>query len=169
MSLAPAHPEARRGALLNSSSNALNAAAIERLKLVDSPRLFHKLRLLRELFADQLAYIANHAEDQVLCFDMSFLPVIKAIWKQCTTVKHWVALCEADALPADSPQREFAEIAKREVERGRFRVYSRVVETPVEESVRLREERVEVLDRAQLPGGDRDLFDFASLTAAPAT
>src|SRR5512134_3655663 len=54
------------------------------------------------LAPDQVAWIANHAEDQVLCFDMSFLPVIKAIWPQCTTVKHWIALCEADALPADT-------------------------------------------------------------------
>jgi fatty-acyl-CoA synthase len=38
----------------------------------------------------------------VLCFDMTFLPIVKAIWSQCTTVKHWVALCDAAALPADT-------------------------------------------------------------------
>jgi 3-(methylthio)propionyl---CoA ligase len=38
----------------------------------------------------------------VLCFDMTFLPLIKAVWSQCKTVKHWIALCEADALPADT-------------------------------------------------------------------
>ena len=54
------------------------------------------------LAPDQVAWIANHAEDQVLCFDMTFLPIIRAIWKQCTTVKHWIALCDADALPADT-------------------------------------------------------------------
>jgi len=49
-----------------------------------------------------VAWIANHAEDQVLCFDMTFLPIVKAIASHCKTVKHWVALCDADKLPADS-------------------------------------------------------------------
>ncbi len=65
-----------------------------------SGRVVHTIN--PRLAPDQVAWIANHAEDQVLCFDMSFLPVIKAIWSQCKTVKHWIALCEADALPADS-------------------------------------------------------------------
>jgi acyl-CoA synthetase (AMP-forming)/AMP-acid ligase II len=54
------------------------------------------------LLPEQVAWIANHAEDQVMCFDMSFLPIVKAIWAKCTTVKHWIALCDADKLPADS-------------------------------------------------------------------
>jgi acyl-CoA synthetase (AMP-forming)/AMP-acid ligase II len=54
------------------------------------------------LHPDQIAWIANHAEDQVLCFDMSFLPIVKAVHSRCTTVKHYVALCDADKLPADS-------------------------------------------------------------------
>jgi fatty-acyl-CoA synthase len=33
---------------------------------------------------------------------MTFLPIIKAVWSKCTTVRHWIALCEADALPADT-------------------------------------------------------------------
>jgi len=65
-----------------------------------SGRVVHTIN--PRLAPEQVAWIANHAEDQVLCFDMSFLPVIKAIWTQCKTVKHWVALCEADALPTDS-------------------------------------------------------------------
>ena len=65
-----------------------------------SGRVLHTLN--PRLAPDQVVWIANHAEDQVLCFDMTFLPLIKAIWKQCGTVKHWVALCEADALPADT-------------------------------------------------------------------
>jgi acyl-CoA synthetase (AMP-forming)/AMP-acid ligase II len=65
-----------------------------------SGRVVHTLN--PRLAPEQVAWIANHAEDQVLCFDMSFLPVIKAIWKQCSTVRHWIALCEADALPADT-------------------------------------------------------------------
>jgi 3-(methylthio)propionyl---CoA ligase len=65
-----------------------------------SGRVVHTIN--PRLAPDQVAWIANHAEDQVLCFDMTFLPIIKAIWSQCTTVKHWIALCDADALPADT-------------------------------------------------------------------
>jgi 3-(methylthio)propionyl---CoA ligase len=65
-----------------------------------SGRVVHTIN--PRLAPDQVAWIANHAEDQVLCFDMTFLPIIKAIWPQCKTVKHWVALCDADALPADT-------------------------------------------------------------------
>ncbi len=65
-----------------------------------SGRVLHTLN--PRLHPEQIAWIANHAEDQVLCFDMTFLPIIKAIHKHLTTVKHFVALCEADQLPADS-------------------------------------------------------------------
>jgi acyl-CoA synthetase (AMP-forming)/AMP-acid ligase II len=65
-----------------------------------SGRVVHTIN--PRLVPDQVAWIANHAEDQVLCFDMSFLPIVKAIWSKCSTVKHWVALCDADALPADT-------------------------------------------------------------------
>jgi fatty-acyl-CoA synthase len=65
-----------------------------------SGRVIHTIN--PRLAPDQVAWIANHAEDKVLCFDMTFLPIIKAIWSKCTTVKHWIALCDAAALPADS-------------------------------------------------------------------
>ncbi|NBU24075.1 MAG: fatty-acid--CoA ligase [Gammaproteobacteria bacterium] len=51
---------------------------------------------------EQVVWIVNDAEDRVFCFDMTFLPLVKAIAAKCPTVKHWVALCEADALPADT-------------------------------------------------------------------
>ncbi|HNJ46780.1 MAG TPA: long-chain-fatty-acid--CoA ligase, partial [Ottowia sp.] len=51
---------------------------------------------------EQLVWIINHAEDAVLCFDMTFLPLIQAVHAKCPSVKTWVALCEADKLPADS-------------------------------------------------------------------
>lgn len=50
----------------------------------------------------QIIWITNDAEDRVFCFDMTFLPLVKAIAAHCSSVRHWVALCEADALPADS-------------------------------------------------------------------
>ena len=65
-----------------------------------SGRVVHTLN--PRLAPEQVVWIANHAEDRVLCFDMTFLPLVKAIWRQCTTVKRWIALCDADALPADT-------------------------------------------------------------------
>jgi 3-(methylthio)propionyl---CoA ligase len=51
------------------------------------------------LHPDQVVYIADHAQDQVLCFDLTFTPIIAAVAKRLTTVKHFVALCERDKLP----------------------------------------------------------------------
>jgi len=65
-----------------------------------SGRVLHTVN--PRLHPDQIAWITNHAEDQVLCFDATFLPVIQAIHGKCLTVKHWVMLCEADKLPADT-------------------------------------------------------------------
>jgi 3-(methylthio)propionyl---CoA ligase len=65
-----------------------------------SGRVVHTIN--PRLSAEQVVWIANHAEDQVLCFDMTFLPIVKAVWPQCKTVKHWIALCDADKLPADT-------------------------------------------------------------------
>ena len=65
-----------------------------------SGRVLHTIN--PRLHPEQIAWIANHAEDQVLCFDMSFLPIIQAVHAKCTTIAHWVALCDADKLPADS-------------------------------------------------------------------
>ena len=31
------------------------------------------------LHPDQVVYIADHAEDQVLCFDLTFLPLVEAV------------------------------------------------------------------------------------------
>jgi len=63
-------------------------------------RVLHTLN--PRLHPEQLTWIVNHAEDRALCFDMSFLPLVQAVWSKCPTVKHWIALCEADKLPADS-------------------------------------------------------------------
>ena len=54
------------------------------------------------LHPDQIAWIANHAEDQILCFDLSFLPLVQAVHGKCRTVRKWIALCDADKLPVDS-------------------------------------------------------------------
>jgi acyl-CoA synthetase (AMP-forming)/AMP-acid ligase II len=65
-----------------------------------SGRVLHTIN--PRLHPEQIAWIANHAEDQVLCFDLSFLPIVQAVHAKCPTVKHWIALCDADKLPADS-------------------------------------------------------------------
>ncbi|MEI7566476.1 MAG: AMP-binding protein [Opitutaceae bacterium] len=65
-----------------------------------SGRVLHTLN--PRLHPDQVVWIANHAEDQVLCFDMNFLPLVQAVHARCTTVRHWVAMCDPDRLPADS-------------------------------------------------------------------
>ncbi|MCD6666039.1 MAG: fatty-acid--CoA ligase [Hydrogenophaga sp.] len=65
-----------------------------------SGRVLHTLN--PRLHPEQLVWIVNHADDRALCFDMTFLPLVQAVWSKCPGVKHWVALCDADKLPADS-------------------------------------------------------------------
>ena len=65
-----------------------------------SARVMHTIN--PRLHADQIAWIVNDAEDQVLAFDMTFLGSIQSIHAKCPTVKQWVALCDGDKLPADT-------------------------------------------------------------------
>jgi 3-(methylthio)propionyl---CoA ligase len=65
-----------------------------------SGRVLHTIN--PRLHPEQIAWIANHAEDQVLCFDLTFLPLVQAIHARCPAIRQYVALCEADKLPADS-------------------------------------------------------------------
>ena len=52
------------------------------------------------LHPDQIVYIADHAEDQVLFFDMTFWPLIQAVAGRTRTVKHWVAMTDRAHMPA---------------------------------------------------------------------
>ncbi len=54
------------------------------------------------LHPDQVVYIANHAEDKVVFFDMTFLPLIEAVATRCTSVKYFVAMTSRDHMPATS-------------------------------------------------------------------
>ena len=65
-----------------------------------SGRVLHTIN--PRLHPDQIAWIANHAEDQVLCFDLSFLPLVQAVHARAGSIKHYIALCDADKLPKDS-------------------------------------------------------------------
>ncbi len=65
-----------------------------------SGRVLHTIN--PRLHPDQVAWIVNHAEDEVLCFDLTFLPIVQAVHAKCPTVRRWVALCDADRLPQDT-------------------------------------------------------------------
>ena len=65
-----------------------------------SERVLHTIN--PRLLPEQIAWIVNHAEDQVLCFDTTFLPIVQGIHAHCKTVKRWIALCDEDKLPKDT-------------------------------------------------------------------
>ena len=52
------------------------------------------------LFPEQIAYIANHAEDQALFFDLTFLPLVEKLAPQLSTVKHFVLMSDRGHMPA---------------------------------------------------------------------
>jgi 3-(methylthio)propionyl---CoA ligase len=52
------------------------------------------------LHADQVVWIADHAEDQVLFFDLTFLPLIEAIAARVKTIKAFVAMTDRAHMPA---------------------------------------------------------------------
>jgi fatty-acyl-CoA synthase len=54
------------------------------------------------LHPDQVVWIADHAEDQVLFFDLTFLPLIEAIAGRVKTIKTFVAMTDRVHMPASS-------------------------------------------------------------------
>src|SRR5262245_50896642 len=51
---------------------------------------------------DQIVYIADHAEDRILFFDLTFLPIVKAIAGRTSTLKWFVAMTGRAHMPKDS-------------------------------------------------------------------
>jgi fatty-acyl-CoA synthase len=51
------------------------------------------------LFANQISYIINHAEDEVVFFDTSFLELVEGLIPECPNVKHWICLTDEDKQP----------------------------------------------------------------------
>lgn len=51
------------------------------------------------LFPDQIAWIINHAQDSVLCFDSTFLPLVEKLLPHLTCVRHFVLMAESSAMP----------------------------------------------------------------------
>jgi fatty-acyl-CoA synthase len=63
--------------------------------------ILHTLNI--RLHPDQVAWIANHAEDQVVFVDAALLPVFAQVAPQLTTVRHIIVMGDADmsALPGE--------------------------------------------------------------------
>ena len=53
------------------------------------------------LFPDQIAYIANHAEDKVVFFDVTFAPLLEKLAPQLKSVGQFVAMTDAARLPKE--------------------------------------------------------------------
>jgi fatty-acyl-CoA synthase len=68
-------------------------------------RVLHTLNI--RLFAEQLVYIVNHAEDEVIFTDRSLLPLLWPLIDECPTVRHVVVMddtagrADPPAVPAD--------------------------------------------------------------------
>ncbi len=54
------------------------------------------------LFPEQIVWIANDAADTVMCFELTFLPLVEKLAAQMGTVKHFVLMTDRAHMPADS-------------------------------------------------------------------
>ncbi|WP_281915400.1 3-(methylthio)propionyl-CoA ligase [Caldimonas thermodepolymerans] len=54
------------------------------------------------LFPEQIAWIINDAEDRVLCFDLTFLPLVEKLAPQLRTVQHYVLMTDRAHMPAQT-------------------------------------------------------------------
>jgi acyl-CoA synthetase (AMP-forming)/AMP-acid ligase II len=54
------------------------------------------------LFPEQLEYIINHAEDQHLCFDACFAPLVEKLAPKLRTVKSFIAMTDRDHMPSEA-------------------------------------------------------------------
>ncbi|GAA2622285.1 long-chain fatty acid--CoA ligase [Actinomadura fulvescens] len=66
--------------------------------------VLHTLNL--RLFPDQLVYIANHAEDEVVLLDGSLIPLIAPMLPQLKTVKHVIVVGPGDTAPLAAAGKE---------------------------------------------------------------
>jgi fatty-acyl-CoA synthase len=77
-------------------------------------RVLHTINI--RLFADQLVYIVNHAEDEVVFVDRSLLPVFWPLVEACPTVRHVVVMddtvgqTDAPPIPEDARVRDYEEL-----------------------------------------------------------
>ena len=119
-----------------------------------------------DAMAPQVEHILEHGETPAVATAPVTAPVVAPV------VAPVAARVPAPTATADDTielVKESLVVGKREVEQGGTRITSRVVETPVEEQVRLRQERV-VVDRRPinrpLTGVAADAFRARTLTAS---
>jgi fatty-acyl-CoA synthase len=54
------------------------------------------------LFPEQIAWIANHAEDQILLFDLTFLPIVEAFAPHAKSIQRYIVLTDRAHMPLTS-------------------------------------------------------------------
>ncbi len=54
------------------------------------------------LFPEQLTYISNHAENSVLFFELTFVPLVEKLAPLLKTVKHFVLMTDREHMPAST-------------------------------------------------------------------
>src|SRR5688500_5363524 len=59
------------------------------------------------LFPDQIAYIANHAEDKIVFYDTTFAPLVERLRPQLKTVQRFIPLTDAYEQLIESESEEF--------------------------------------------------------------
>ncbi len=52
------------------------------------------------LHPEQIAWIINHAEDRIVAFDITFLPLMEAVAPRCPGVTQWLAMVDPDRQPS---------------------------------------------------------------------
>ena len=72
--------------------------------------VLHTLNL--RLFPEQLAYIANHAEDRVVIVDTTLIPLLAKVLPQLTTVEHVVVVGDGDPSPLVRDGRDRAPLGR---------------------------------------------------------
>ena len=55
------------------------------------------------LFAEQIVYIANHADDRYVFFDLTFVALVEKLKPLCPGVKGWVAMTDRVHMPKELP------------------------------------------------------------------
>ena len=66
------------------------------------------------LFADQIVYISNHAENVALFFDATFVPLVEKLAPQLKSVKHYVLMTDRAHMPKGTSFLCYDELLERE-------------------------------------------------------
>jgi fatty-acyl-CoA synthase len=66
------------------------------------------------LFADQIVYISNHAENVALFFDATFIPLVEKLAPQLKTIKHYVLMTDRAHMPKGTSFLCYDELLERQ-------------------------------------------------------